>query len=33
MDEIQIALGRFGSLGVVMLDDRLLEIASADPHL
>ena len=32
MDEIQIAPGvKLGSLGVVMLDDRLFEIASVDP--
>ena len=31
MDEIQIAAGvKLGSLGVVMLDDRLFEIASTD---
>ena len=33
MDEIQITPGvTLGSLGVVMLDDRLFEIASADPE-
>jgi hypothetical protein len=33
MDEIQIAPGvKLGSLGVVMLDDRLFEIASVDPE-
>jgi hypothetical protein len=33
MDEIQIAPGvTLGSLGVVMLDDRIFEIASADPE-
>ena len=33
MDEIQIAPGvTLGSLGVVMLDDRLFEIASVDPE-
>jgi len=32
MDEIQIAPGvKLGSLGVVMLDDRVFEIASTDP--
>ncbi len=32
MDEIQIAPGvTLGSLGVVMIDDRLFEIASTDP--
>jgi len=32
MDEIQIAPGvTLGSIGVVMLDDRLFEIASTDP--
>lgn len=33
MDEIMIAPGvTLGSLGVVMLDDRLFEIASTDPN-
>lgn len=33
MNEIQIAPGvTLGSLGVVMLDDRVFEIASADPE-
>jgi hypothetical protein len=33
MNEIQIAPGvTLGSLGVVMLDDRLFEIASTDPE-
>ena len=33
MDEIQIAPGvTLGSLGVVMLDDRVFEIASTDPE-
>lgn len=33
MDEIQIAPGvTLGSLGVVMLDERLFEIASVDPE-
>jgi hypothetical protein len=33
MDEIQITPGvTLGSLGVVMLDDRLFEIASVDPE-
>lgn len=32
MDEIQVTSGvTLGSLGVVMLDDRLFEIASTDP--
>ena len=32
MDEIQIAPGvKLGSLGVVMLDERVFEIASTDP--
>jgi hypothetical protein len=32
MDEIQITPGvKLGSLGVVMLDDRVFEIASIDP--
>lgn len=34
MDEIQIAPGvKLGLLGVVMLDDRVFEIASTDPAL
>ncbi len=33
MDEIQITPGvKLGSLGVVMLDDRVFEIASIDPE-
>ncbi|MGI8898152.1 MAG: hypothetical protein ACR2IB_07140 [Pyrinomonadaceae bacterium] len=33
MDEIQITPGvTLGSLGVVMLEDRVFEIASADPE-
>jgi hypothetical protein len=33
MDEIQISPGvTLGSLGVVMIDDRLFEIASTDPE-
>jgi hypothetical protein len=34
MDEIQIAPGvKLGSLGVVMLDERVFEVASTDPAL
>lgn len=33
MDDIQVAAGvTLGSLGVVMLDDRVFEIASSDPE-